>query len=71
MPNERFVQIMNTGGVHWITLSNIQSEHSNEIYVYDSLMNTFPESAREKQLKHIACMLMTNQKDFILNWADI
>ena len=45
--------------------------NTNEIFVYDSLMNTFSESPREKHLIHIACMLMTNQKDFILNWADI
>ena len=36
--NERFVQIINVRKVHWITLSNIQSD-LDQVFIYDSLMS--------------------------------
>lgn len=39
-PDGPFVQILHTGLLHWVCVSNIHSKHTEEVVVYDSLLGT-------------------------------
>ena len=52
-----FVQILHSGGNHWITVSTVGMDRAH-IRVYDSLLGTLPADAK----KQIASLLMTEEK---------
>ena len=57
-----FVQILHSGGNHWIMVSTVGMDRAH-IRVYDSLLGTLPADAK----KQIASLLMTEEKKLLLN----
>ena len=68
-PQQSFIQILNIGGNHWVTLSDIGCP-KNTIVIYDSLYNDTEGSCKEKLMRQIAYMLMPAKSMTIL-WADM
>lgn len=70
-----FVQIVNKGGNHWITLSNkmfIDSDVTNVIYVYDSgLRYNYTPSDMELLFNQICCLVKTSSDHIIVRFADV
>ena len=64
--NKESVQILHSGGTHWITVSTDGICHST-VKVYDSLYNIVPYSTKEK----IAALLHTKENAFILEYANV
>ena len=62
---EEFVQILHSGGNHWITISTIGMEHAH-VRVYDSLLGTLPGDAK----KQITSLLMTEEKGITIEYAN-
>ena len=58
-----FVQILNAGGSHWVTVTNIGCEE-NKIKVYDSLYRKLSED--DEML--LAALLNTNFPNMVIEW---
>ena len=54
-----FVQILHSGGNHWITVYTVGMD-SAHIFVYNSLLGTLPVDAK----KQIASLIMTYKKNY-------
>ena len=70
---EDFVQVINMGGNHWVTVTNIGCE-SNRIKVYDSLNYLYvklPESDRQKFHTSLAALLNTSLADTVIEWPSM
>lgn len=71
-PTTKFVQMLNVGGNHWITLSTIGC-CDEEITVYDSMYSGLGELSlptREIFLKQVCCMLHSSTFRLSIQWAD-
>ena len=62
---DEFVQILHSGGNHWITISTMGMDHAH-VRVYDSLLGTLPGDAR----KQIASLLMTKEEKITIEYAN-
>lgn len=60
IPRQHFVQVLHTGGIHWIVSSNLFCNMPNEVDVYDSLRGPSLRSMTKLQL---ASLVMTSQKE--------
>jgi hypothetical protein len=60
-----FVQILHSGGNHWITVSTVRMDCAH-IRVYDSLLGKLPDDAK----KQIASLLMTEEKTITIEYAN-
>ena len=70
---EDFVQVINMGRNHWVTVTNIGCE-SNRIKVYDSLNYLYaklPESDRQKFHTSLAALLNTSLADMVIEWPSM
>ena len=64
------VQIINLGGKHWLTVSNIGCE-PNQVKVYDSLYHKLPDSGRQKFARSVAMLINTNISNMSVQWVDM
>ena len=64
--NKESVQILHSGGTHWITVST-DGICQSTVKVYDSLYNIVPYSTKDQ----IAALLHTKEKAFILENANV
>ena len=64
--NKESVQILHSGGTHWITVST-DSICQSTVKVYDSLYNIVPYSTKEQ----IAALFHTKENTFILEYANV
>ena len=60
------VQILLSGGNHWVTVSTVGTQHPT-VRVYDSLHNSLPDSTKEQ----IASLLSTNEREITLEYANL
>lgn len=60
------VQILHSGGNHWLTVSNVGAE-TDAIRVYDSLGTTLPFDTK----KQIACLLKTESQTISIEYANV
>lgn len=60
-----FVQILHSGGNHWITISTVGME-CGHVRVYDSLRGVLPDDAK----KQIASLMMVREKDIVIEYAN-
>ena len=60
-----FVQILHSGGSHWITVSTVGMDCAH-IRVYDSLLGKLPDDAK----KQIASLLMMEKKTITIEYAN-
>ena len=60
-----FVQILHSGGNHWITISTVGTEHAH-VRVYDSLRGLLPDDTK----KQIASLLFSQESEIILEYAN-
>jgi len=59
------VQILHSGGDHWITISTVGTKHP-KVKVYDSLYNKLPWGTKEQ----IAALLQTEESAITLEYAN-
>ena len=52
---------------HWLTVSNLGSDHPDIVYVYDSIFSYSSSSVRAQ----VACLLQTESPSFVLNFVDM
>ena len=45
-----FIQVLHTGGIHWVCVSNIGCSHNNQVKLYDSLHSGIAPFTREQLL---------------------
>ena len=64
---EDFVQIINVGGNHWVSITNIGCKE-NAIKVYDSLFLELCEKEQEKFYLSLAALLNTTHPDMIVEY---
>ena len=69
-PEGDFIQILNVGGDHWVTVSNIGCAEDS-IRIYDSLYTNVHQKAKQKLVKQMAYLLMPKSKAMTLEWADM
>ena len=67
---KNFVQVMNFGNNHWVTVTNISCE-SNRIKVYDSLYSELSEKERQKFYASLASLINTNEANMIIEWPSM
>ena len=70
----KFIQILNIGDSHWITIYFVKNNPFPVIHIYDSLYKNFQtltSRSRNRLLKQIALMLNGSHSFFTLRWADI
>ena len=60
------VQILHSGGNHWLTVSNVGAE-ADTIRVYDSLGTSLPFDTK----KQIACLLKTENQKISIEYANV
>ena len=63
---EEMVQILHSGGNHWITVSTIGSASSSTVRVYDSLGKTLPLDAKKQ-----VAILHSPDKEINLEYANV
>ena len=62
------VQILHSGGNHWITISTVgQSTKQTTVRIYDSLYNELPSDTKQK----IADLLQTVKSDLTFEHATV
>ena len=64
--SDECVQIIHSGGNHWITISTVGTKHST-VKIYDSLYNTLPYETKEQ----IAALLHTEESAITLEFANV
>lgn len=64
--SEESVQILHSGGNHWVTISTVGTKHPN-VYVYDSLYRELPFTTCEQ----VAALLQTDRKVIQLQFRNI
>lgn len=69
-PTNKFVQMMNFGGEHWITISNIHDTTHGSVSIYDSIYNSLPQSSAPKFLKQVACLIRTTKPQMDIKWVN-
>ena len=62
-----FVQVLNVGGQHWATVSNIGCD-KNEVKVYDSLPMQMTKKLKQKFRACLAALLGTIQRDLVISY---
>ena len=62
-----FVQILNVGGNHWVTITNIGC-HENRIRVYDSLIMKLSKKEKEEFHCSLAALLNTSHPNMIIEY---
>jgi hypothetical protein len=65
---KNFVQILNIENKHWVVITNVNSNHSTHINVYDSLNWKY---LSEKNKEQIACMIHTAEKKFSFSFPKV
>ena len=60
------VQILHSGGNHWITISTVDTKHPT-VKVYDSLYNKLPWATKEQ----IAALLQTEECAISLEYVNV
>ena len=63
---DEFVQILHSGGNHWVTVSTVGTQCST-VRVFDSLHNSLPDSAKEQ----IAYLLSTKETKITLQYTNV
>ena len=66
MQEDEAVQVLHSGGNHWITISTVGAQDSH-VRIYDSFGGVLPDDTK----RQIASLLMTGSKDFILEYANV
>ena len=61
---DEFVQILHSGGNHWITISTVGMDHAH-VHVCDSLLGALPGDAK----KQIASLLMTKEEKITIEYT--
>ena len=56
-----FIQVLHTGGMHWVCVSNIGCRHNNQVKLYDSLYSGIAPFTREQ----IGALLFNQDSDVI------
>ena len=56
-----FIQVLHTGGIHWVCVSNIGCSRNNQVKLYDSLYSGIAPFTREQ----IAALLFNQESDGI------
>ena len=64
---DEMVQILHSGGNHWITVSTIGSTSPSTVRVYDSLSTVLPLDAK----KQIAAILHSPEEQIKLEYANV
>ena len=64
--SDECVQIIHSGGNHWITISTVGTKHPT-VKIYDSLYNTLPWVTKEQ----IATLLHTEESAITLEYANV
>lgn len=65
---EEMVQILHSGGSHWITVSVVGTKTNyREVYIYDSLYPTLPFQTKEQICSLIHC----KDEKFLLKYANV
>ena len=63
-----FIQILHDGNrYHWLTISNIGSDQTEGIQVYDSIFSYSTSLLRAQ----VACLLHTSKPSFVLNFVNV
>ena len=60
------VQILHSGGNHWVTTSTVGVAHPN-VRIYDSLQTVLPDNTKQQ----IAALMLTEDKEIILQYANV
>ncbi|KAL5516139.1 hypothetical protein EMCRGX_G001410 [Ephydatia muelleri] len=63
---EEFVQVLNSGGNHWLTISTIGCPYST-VNIYDSMCCTLPSTTQ----KQICALLMTHEPNVTLRFINV
>ena len=63
---EEFVQVLNSGGNHWLTISTIGCPYST-VNIYDSMCCTLPSTTQ----KQICALLMTHEPHVTLRFINV
>ena len=63
---EESVQILHSGGNHWVAISTVGTEHP-QVHVYDSLYRVLPFTTCEQ----VAALLHTHKKEIELEFKNI
>ena len=63
---DEFVQILHSGGNHWVTVSTVGTQCPT-VRVFDSLHNSLPDSTKEQ----IASLLSTKETEITLQYANV
>lgn len=58
---KNFIQVLHTGGIHWVCVSNIGCHHNNQVKLYDSLYSGIAPFTREQ----IGALLFNQDSDII------
>ena len=61
------LQILHSAGNHWLTVSNVGTEATNVVRVYDSLGTPLPLHTK----KQIAAMLKTKERSIKMEFANV
>nr|XP_047129866.1 uncharacterized protein LOC124805802 isoform X1 [Hydra vulgaris] len=62
-----FIQILHDGYGHWFTISNIGAQKMNEVFIYDSMLNSLSDQGK----KQIAALLVCPEKKIIIKIMDV
>ena len=65
-PPDESVQILHSGGNHWITISTVGTKHPT-VKIFDSLYNELPWETKEQ----IAALLQTKESAITLEFANV
>ena len=61
------VQVLHSGGNHWLTVSTVGAKATNVIRIYDSLGTPLPSQTR----KQIANLMKTIEKSITIEYANV
>jgi len=65
--DKQFIQILNTGHSHWVTVSTVGTSNHAMVNVYDSKYLAASTHLRAQ----IACLLMTEHAEITINFVDV
>jgi len=65
--DKQFIQILNTGHSHWVTISTVDTSNHSTVNIYDSKYVV----ASTHLHAQIACVLMTEHAQITINFVDV
>ena len=61
------VQVLHSGGNHWLTVSTVGVKATNVVRIYDSLGTPLPSQTR----RQIAILMKTTEKSITIEYANV